>query len=221
MTLAANRDRLIDTLAVRKTTTRCPLWTQLTATQKGVFLTITDLLGKRSFMTADPPAGTARTGADLEQALDHVTKVYEVRDSGGGNGGGDNNRIWLQMDATLATALRDFNGPLPEWAASTDFAGAHDPFDATSETVHGQPRGQAHFWSADAKSKPLTRPGVEGIDDPHIVEIDIDYDVFHNSNPEGTYFPGGLGRTAYETYWTPLGAGGGPELDYVPTGCPK
>src|SRR5688572_23996771 len=52
--LKDNRDRLIDTLAKRKTKERCALWSALSATQKGVFLTISDLLGKRSFLTTGP-----------------------------------------------------------------------------------------------------------------------------------------------------------------------
>jgi len=223
-TLKQNRDRLVDTLAARKGVARCALWTSLTPTQVGVFVTITDLLGKRSFMTNDPPGGAKRTAAiELMTALDHVTRVYEVRDKGAsGNGGGDNNRIWIQVDAALAGALRAFASGLPEWEKSSDLAGPHDPFDATSETVNGQPRGQAHFWSADAKSKPLTRPGVEGIDDPRIVEIDIDYNILHDSNPLGSYFAGLGNKTGLELYvekWTPLGVGGDPELGYTPTGC--
>lgn len=175
-----------------------------------MFLTVTDLLGKRTFMGASPSTGTA---------LPHVTKVYEIRDKGTGNGGGDNNRIWLQFDAVLIAAMRDFDGALPEWRKSTDLAGPHTPFDASSETVNGQPRGQAHFWSADAKSKPLGRPGVEAVDDPRAVEIDIDYNILHDSNPEGTYL-GKAGRELYTQKWTPLGLGGSPEFDWIPSGCP-
>ena len=209
--LRDNRDRLLDSYAARKSLARCAAWSGLTATQKGVFLTITDLLGKRSFMST----------TSTETALDHVTLVYALRDKGSfGNGGGDNNRIWIQVDAALAAALRDFDGALPEWGRSTDAAGPHSPFDATSETAFGQPRGQAHFWSADNKAQALTRPGVEGVNDPRVVEIDIDYNFIHDSNPEGTYVPGGYGRTYYESRWSSRGAGGGAELDYVPTGCP-
>lgn len=204
VTLRRHRDRLLDSLAGTGKT-RCALWAELTATQRGVFLTITDLLGQRSLLF----------GAS---ALDHVTKVYAIRDSNGDNGGMNNNRIWLQVDALLIDALRHPDSPaLPEWRKSTDFAGPHAPFDADSETVNGQPRGQAHFWSADAKSKPVGRPGVETIDDPHIVEIDIDYDLFHNSNPEGTYFPNGKGRDHYAKVWSSKGTAASPELDYTPT----
>lgn len=217
--LKDNRDRLIDTLARQRSTTRCPLWASLSATQRGVFLTITDLLGKRSFVTNDPPG--ARTGADLETALDHVEHLYELRDKGAiGNGGGDNNRMWLRADARLIAALRDTDGALPEWGASSDIAGPHAPFDATSETAFGQPRGQAHFWAKDASAKALGRPGVETVNDPRVVEIDIDYNIIHDSNPEGTYIPGGYGRTFYESKWQPKGVGGPAELDYAPTGCP-
>lgn len=221
-TLRDNRDRLVDTLAARKSTTRCALWTSLTETQKGVFLTITDLLGKRSFLTNDPPNGAKRSGSDLETALDHVISVYEIRDSNGSNGGGNNNRIFLRADATLIAAFRDFDGALPEWTESKDLAGAHHPFDATSETITGQPRGQAHFWATDGASVPLGRPGVEDVNDPHVVEIDIDYDFFHNSNPEGVYFPNGKGRDHYAKVWSDKPTGmpaGDPEFDYVPTGC--
>jgi hypothetical protein len=186
-------------------------------------LTITDLLGKRSYLTNG--SGTSAAGrlskADQAMALDHVTKVYEIRDSNGSNGGVNNNRIWLQVDDTLIAALRIPDSALPEWSASTDAAGPHSPFDADSETVNGQPRGQAHFWSTNSNSKTIGRPGVETINDPHVVEIDIDYDLFHNSNPEGTYFPNGKGTDHYTKFWSPKGATGSPELDYVPTTCPK
>lgn len=220
--LTENRDRLLDTLAQRKSATRCSLWSSLTATQRGVFLTITDLLGRRSYMTnASGADSTGRLSKDdLAVALDHVTKVYEIRDSNGDNGGMNNNRIWLQVDETLIAALRSPHSALPEWSASGDLAGPHSPFDADSETVDGQPRGQAHFWSADSKSRPIGRPGVEDINDARIVEIDIDYDLFHNSNPEGTYFPNGKGTEHYTKVWSAKGAGGSPELDYVPTACP-
>ncbi len=209
VSLKDNRDRLLDTLAVVKSTTRCPLWKALTPTQRGVFLTITDLLGKRSYMGKSPSSG---------MALPHVTKVYEIRDKGTGNGGGDNNRIFLQFDTALITAMRDFKGSLPEWDESNDLAGPHSPFDATSETIDGQPTGQSQFWSADGKAKPLGRPGVETVNDPHVVEIDIDYNFIHDSNPVGDY-GGKTGMELYEAKWTPLGAGGSPEFDYVPMGC--
>jgi hypothetical protein len=217
-TLRENRDRLLDTYAAHQSSARCPIWSSLSATQKGVFLTITDLLGHRSYVKAATP-GTK--GAFM--ALDHVTKVYAIRDKGTfGNGGGDNNRIWLQVDAELIAALRDTqtDAVLPAWGPSADWAGAHAPFDATSETLDGQPRGQAHFWSADAKSRPLGRPGVEAIDDPRAVEIDLDYDLLHSSNPEGWYIPGGNGRDKYASLWSGKGTGDSPELDYAPTGCP-
>lgn len=214
-----NRDRLIDSLAAVKGVARCALWQSLTPTQRGVFLTITDLLGKRSYLTNPPPNGAPRVGPDLEMALDHVTKVYEIRDSNGQNGGGDNNRIWVQVDTKLITAMRSFDAGLPEWGKSSDWGGAHEPFDGTSETATGQPRGQSQFWSDDAKSVALTRPGVEGINDPHIVEIDIDYNLFHDSNPEGDYWPDGKGSEHYAKVWSDKGLGTGPELDYVPTTC--
>lgn len=139
----------------------------------------------------------------------------------GSNGGVNNNRIFFQADDKLIAAMRGFKTALPEWDQSSDLGGVHAPFDATSETLSGQPRGQSQFWSDDTKSKPLTgRTGVEDVNDPHVVEIDLDYNFFHDSNPEASYFPNGTGREYCEKVWSPKGTGGGPEYDYVPTTYP-
>ena len=52
---------------------------------------------------------------------------------------------------------------------------------------------------------PLEREGVEGVFEPHIVELDNDYNILHDSNPEGCYGFAGLlctyGRVLYRSSW--------------------
>src|SRR5262249_20244244 len=49
--LTAHRNRLLDTYATRiGAANRCVAWSGMTQSQQGVYLTITDLLGKRSYM---------------------------------------------------------------------------------------------------------------------------------------------------------------------------
>jgi hypothetical protein len=265
--LTANRDRLIDTYAARLGTNRCAAWNGMTTSQKGVFLTISDLLGKRSWLYNDYYTyslfwdecpgynyGTdctggcyipssyyygycdyvdgyscytsgycdqylaPRTGAYLETALDHVTKIWAINGAGSGCGGGDDNRMYLSMNDTLTSVMRNFYWGLPGWDDSSDLKGAHAPFTNSSETLHGQPRGQAHFWRWNSEATVLSRPGVYGVYDPQIVEIDIDYNFWHNSNPE-CYYGGVYGRTKYQNMWWGQGKGGSAEYSYRPGGC--
>jgi len=118
----------------------------------------------------------------------------------------------------LIEAFRSDDDWLPEWAASRDLAGPHDPFTQSSETVNGQPTGQAHFFASDDDMVILERPGVEGVSDPHIIEIDIDYNLIHESNPECDYLfvPG---RQVYEEFWSGHGNGDPVDFDHLPTGC--
>jgi hypothetical protein len=50
------------------------------------------------------------------------------------------------------------------------------------------------------------------------VEIDIDYNVIHESNPECTY-SGSSGRERYDEVWSAQEAFGDAALSYVPSGC--
>jgi hypothetical protein len=213
-TLSANRDRLLDTYAsIHSEADRCAAWAGFDDVQKGVFLTISDLLGKRTFM------GSTR----LDTALDHVTKLYAVNGADPSPpiydpcGGKEYNRMFYEVDAELLGMFRDVGTGIPAWRASHDLGGPHAPFDQSDETFTGQPRGQTQFFSTDAKAVTLERNGVEGVLDAHIVEHDIDYDLVHNSDPQCTYLTG-FGRDLYQKLWTPLG-NGGPEFDYLPSGC--
>lgn len=127
----------------------------------------------------------------------------------GSCGGGDNNRLFMSMDHQLWLAFGLANvtsgNPAPlhdpwgnrAWQESSDIAGPHDPFDASDETSYGSPRGQVHYWPArlnpertaflvplePASPGPVWRPGVEGVSDPYLLEMDQDYNFWHDSNP--------------------------------------
>ncbi len=130
----------------------------------------------------------------------------------GSCGGGDNNRLFMSMDYqlwlafSLAHATTDDAGdpgPLLDpwnnrsWQESSDLLGPHDPFNVSNETSYGSPRGQVHFWAARINSQgtgyvfPLEpaspgqvwRRGVEGVSDPYLIEMDQDYNFWHDSNP--------------------------------------
>lgn len=257
--LQENRNRLLDGYAQRiGASSRCDAWGRMTETQKGVFLTITDMLGERGYLfgpqyrytarpsecnnwqTTDctygcnvkPPWGGGCRGASggdcyaaggcdrktierwekplyqeyggtyIDTILDHVTRLWAVRD-GYGDCGGSGNRIFFSADDTLMQIIRDRRtifGP------SNDLMPPHDPFTASHETYIGQPRGQIHFWEWDYRAETLWGDGVNGVYDPHAVEIDIDYNFAHDSNPQCSY-DGMLGRYKYEQKWKWEGRG--------------
>jgi hypothetical protein len=164
-------------------------------------------------------------------AIDHIFKIWAVNGSDTGccggtdccNGGGEWHRTFFSADDALIGHLRDIHSGLPEWADSNDFAGPHDPFTQSSETQQGTPRGQTHFWSADGDATTLSRNGVEGVSDAHIVEIDNDYNFFHDSNPEGTY-SSTYGRAVYKRHWDWSGAqdrGDGQPTSFLGNGAPS
>lgn len=216
-----SRDRLLDTMVDATHATRCDVWTGFDAVQKGVFLTLTDLLGGRSWLTEDP-AGP-RMGADLDMALDHVERFVAVLGtlncSRAQCCGGAGHRVFFVADAQLIAALRDTNAGLPMWGSSLDLAGPHDPFTSDSETSIRQPTGQAHFFATDADAVVVVHDGVPMISEPHLVEIDIDYNVIHDSNPVCDYSGGTNGFDRYITDWSAAGAGGAPDFAYLPSGC--
>ena len=203
--LAAARDRWLDTVSAG----RCAAWRAFDDDQRAVFLLVTDLLEQRS---AVPGGGSA---------LAHVARLHALR--GRQHEGclrccGDRefNRAYLSADADLMAALRD--DALDAWRDTRDLAGAHEPFTASRETELGQPRGQLHFFADDAHAVPLARPGVEGVLDAHAVEIDLDFNLLHESAPTCEY-GGQSGLVRYHELWTSEGRGGDVELLYAPTGC--
>ncbi len=232
-----NRNRLLETLAqLRKASDRCALWPTLSDVQQGVFLTHTDMLGERSCLensavTSGPLDGSGtcivasnpcQCAPGSAMALDHVYRLWSVsgndptcscsKEASGYkccNGGKDWHRTFLSADDHLIARLRAVASGLPAWRASTDLIGPHAPFDQSGETERDRPRGQTHFWSTDAKAVPLTRPGVEGVLDPHAVELDNDYNLVHDSSPEGCYGLFGVGcvygRVIFKQAWSDAG----------------
>lgn len=287
--LKTNRDRLMHNYALTHGYANgAHAWSYMSPSQKGVFLTITDLLGRRTFMTPDStilhdytyygdeddqafgcpalnaenpscndgcyvhpinyygpacilvsgqscaemgkcgdnPTVFPRTNHDM--ALNHVNKIYAINGSNGSNcGGGEYNRIFFQADDALMYAIRNASYPFPIlpfslWQTSTDFAGPHSPFTQSKETNTNYPKGQMHEFAWDYEAVTLSRPGVYGVFDPHVVELDIDYELgnifsgLHPSNPECSY--GGLyGRYKYENNWYARGLGGSAEYNYTPS----
>ena len=72
------------------------------------------------------------------------------------------------------------------WRDSHDRAGAHEPFTVSVETHAGAPRAQAHFFrdpESPEASSALGRVDVQDLVDPYALEVDHDYDCFHDSNP--------------------------------------
>ena len=134
-----------------------------------------------------------------------------------------------------APLISDVAGGVPFYdyfRNSHDAGGPHAPFDWSDESkggrtdAPGSPTAQIQFWSADAgwqpsgdghASSPVFRPGVEGVVDPYLLEIDQDWDLCHHSDPSS------CGRDQeyiddygdYQRSWSPPCSGGGGG----PTGC--
>jgi hypothetical protein len=214
--LKTNRNRLLnDYAASRSVYSARRLWDNMSASEKGVFLTLTDYLGRRSFLNHS--YGKART--EFDTMLNHVTKIYAIRGSNYSDCGGiEHNRIFFQADDALMYNIRNIQF-LPNWRNSTDINGPHYPFTQSREGVPGKPRVQIHEWAFDYQSETLYRPGVVGINDPHLVEMDMDYDFLHHSNPECSY-DGVYGRNLYQNFYYYQGLGGSAEFDYIPTNMP-
>ncbi|MCU0240397.1 MAG: hypothetical protein MUC29_13235, partial [Pyrinomonadaceae bacterium] len=154
---------------------------------------------------------------DYDVALNHVTKIYAINGSNGNAcGGGEYNRMYFSADDELIYLMRNIQVGLPSWWKSEDLLGPHHPFTQSRETIGGRPKGQLHNWAWDYQAQYMTRPGVYGVYDPHLVEIDIDYNAIHGSNTE-CYYGGVLGRYKYQSFWWNQGLGGSAELDYTPS----
>lgn len=177
--------------------------------------------------------GSTENRTNFETMIDHVTQLYSVAGQGGwgciwagpfptccsDNGGGDANRVFFGADAQLITQMRTPVGiSNPGWRNSEDLKGPHAPFSRSLESMHGLPRAQTHFWGSSTEGSYVNRPGLGGVYDPNIVEMDLDYNFCHDSNPDG-YYDGVQGRVKYEQAWQGQGLGGSAELGYRPTGC--
>ena len=117
-------------------------------------------------------------------------------------GGGEYNRMIMQMDATLHTtqlAANTDQGATPYdltdmasdyWRNSHDLGGPHAPFDLSDETNNGAPRGQTQYFrdpTSTLANTALGRQDLTTLVDPYAVEMDEDYDCVHNSNPGCAY----------------------------------
>ncbi len=294
--LKTNRDRLLDSYALHTgRMSRQQAWNEMTTTQKGVFLTITDLLGRRTFMRpnynhtptqynptmddynmgcVDMNGGLFNSPRDIDAegvyivpfeggsgggyvringewvlmpaynscelvsadtcvekghcsrnplprtdndvALNHVAAIYAVYGDTGSGCGGSGHRLFFSADDQLIYGYRniDFSAPIG-WRRSEDLAGPHSPFTQSRETMHGQPRGQSQEWAWDYQTSYLNRQDLYGVYDPHLIEMDIDYNWIHDSNPECSY-GGTYGRSLYENRWYGQGLGGSAEYNYTP-----
>ena len=174
------------------------VWEKLDPSSRAVFLTLTARMQGSTL------------GEDGQSMLSHVTRVYRIsggegatQNDPGSCGGGEYNRMMVSTDSVLHDAQVSANaahgGTLPNgeailgdvvassyWRDSQDLAGPHTPFDLSNETEQGAPRGQTHYFedptSATANA-PLGRTDLQALVDPYALEIDHDYDCFHNSNP--------------------------------------
>jgi hypothetical protein len=103
------------------------------------------------------------------------------------------------------------------WAPSSDLGGPHAPFDMSNETESGldclliveteasrPPTAQAHFFAAGSEVE-VRRGGLVIGPDPLLLEIDLDFDCFHRSNPLCNDFEARY-RASYGDFvceWTP------------------
>lgn len=224
--LDAGRNRLFATFAHGMGVSDSRAWDALDESARAVFLTVTHRL-----------AGSRLANGD--SMLSHITRVYAIH--GGGSdgracGGIDNNRVFFSMDDELYRTLvrvYETRGKEPlitdvagdVWRESHDkkpvigwlgVGGPHKPFDMSDETNRGGPRAQAQFFSPRSRSRnqPLGRPGVERVVDPNALEVDMDYNVPHDSNPLCDY-DGERGTKKYAREF------GDPKLDWTPPGYRK
>lgn len=92
------------------------------------------------------------------------------------------------------TSIEDGGGG--SWIHTEDAAGPHDPFDASNETQTGldcvllfersgsrPPTAQAHFFLDGSARRVERGEGISLDVDPHMLEIDLDFDCVHDSNP--------------------------------------
>jgi hypothetical protein len=232
--LSANRYRLLETYSRRLDPNRnaCKQWNLMSASQRGAFLTITHRLQIASILN---PTNLP------DPLLDHMTMIYAVHGSEDRHGldllfpcGGINaNRVFFSMDSNAWLALGLARVGDPSHPAIADFGATggtgtvvdrrwrnthdtpHRPFDVSDEANQGGPRGQVQYFS-DAVARPLPNRGANtaDINDGYVLEMDQDYDIFHNSNTECPGF-----RAKYERNYTAPGFAA-VNYDWVPD-CSK
>jgi hypothetical protein len=215
----------------------CDVWNGLDPSSRAVFLTLSARLQG------------SRIGIDGSSMLWHVVEIYRI--VGGQNatstdpgscGGGEYNRMIMSQDQTLHAALLAANqhkGALQSngqydiadaptgtfWRDSHDLAGAHAPFDLSDETDKGAPRGQTQYFrdpTSALANAPLGRQDIPALVDPLALEMDLDYDCLHNSNPQCSYtLYGPLCMPASTKIGTDIfvQSYGAIDADFRPVGC--
>lgn len=121
--------------------------------------------------------------------LDEVERVLAVKGPNpkGGCGGLDYNRIYFLMKRPVVEIIGDFRN-FPTLRSSGDKAGPHPGFDASFESYTSRPRLQGHYRVTGASEESeleilRQRIGQEAADPLRILEVDLDYDWKHGSNP--------------------------------------
>ncbi|HSK79380.1 MAG TPA: WSC domain-containing protein [Thermoanaerobaculia bacterium] len=236
--LSGNRDRLFEDYVTRLAPwadayTKCRVWRTLSLEQQGAFYTITHRLS----------ISHLRDGASL---LDHITHLYSIRGDTDSRAchGADDNRLFMSMDNALRSAFTTLylypggatycdiyenrNGYL-SWRDSGDWAGPHEPFTDSRETVGGYPTAQVHFF-ADYRATDgrVCRTGLSilggCVTDPNMVEMDQDYDWNHPSSTECVYdnpLQGRdqRGRDMYDSNWGVWRGYGPLDTGWEPSAC--
>jgi hypothetical protein len=230
-TLWANRSQLFHRFAAQRDprTWSCAQWYDMSDSERNVFLTITDRLQRTKL-------------ADGSSALSHVRDLVSVRGQNpdGGCGGANYNRVYLVVDEHLHDAMRMIaqhgatvrvNGQrvLQEdgfgWRPTTDLCPPGSPcyehggFTGSIETDRGGPRAQVHFFVDPRTGEAVThtRPGIEGVRNGYLVEIDMDYNWRHDSSTECRYD----GRRTGAEQYRDMVRGGSDILNFLPCDCPQ
>jgi hypothetical protein len=176
----------------------CYVYAQVPPTYYSACVDPLTLTGGNTFTT---DVVQPRSGATAERMLDHVKELHSMAAETSSCGGPDN-RMYFTADDTLMYAMRNL-GSIPQgWKSSGDWAGPHSPFTQSRETIQGRPRGQTHQWAWDYEaSVGVQKSGMAFRDyDPHLIELDMDYNWVHDSNPECSY-DGEYGRARYARVW--------------------
>jgi hypothetical protein len=144
-------------------------------------------------------------GAYAEKLIDHVDGLYAVLDGGdpygrGSCGGENNNRIFVSLDEIGISAIRNIYPLFLPGIKSSGDRNQHGDFKGRRDTIHGQPRAQFHYFLWDHEAKPINRREMSAVFDPWAMEVDIDYNWIHDSNPLCTY-SGDLGLDDYRDKW--------------------
>jgi hypothetical protein len=229
-TLTANRDRLLGTLAARKGTDTCTLWSGLNLAERYVFLTT----------TASLESPTLSSLPDGSVDLDHATTLYTINGPNGSSCGGfDFNRIFVGMDGYATPFVRGFaNGTQGDgqWGYTGDPCGPHFPFDAREAIwwdacspsillafacdvpglVWEAVAPERHHWSGDgcfSASEINARRGMCGVSDPSIVEVTFAYNCTHDADPLCNYSDG----PGFDIVTSHVGID--PQYAYIPSGC--